>query len=216
MQNQPPYLLGRKCNGRAPPSDSTYFRLDELRTIAVQLGLPVSGVKDQVCQRIREHLNQHPEVMDQVSIQTRWGKQRQIEPVAESTAKTGNTTYQTLERILKDYDIPNIRSLVALSDDELNSLIKIIKLHDNKISLQSLVKGKTTDEKVKILIDELAQKLCRCIKKVSSDNLGESRKIAICISSIFHTKGITISGFTCEPPQLLPKKGHHSIINKKK
>ena len=130
--------------------------------------------------------------------------------------------YDTLEAMLADYDIKNIRSLVELDDDELDALINIIKLQDGEIDLSDLLKDvKSEDEKIKIFVNELAKKLCRCIKKVGDGQKGETleeyRKIAICITSIFHSRGLTIPKLQCEPiPMLVPKKGTKTVIRKHK
>lgn len=42
----------------------------------------------------------------------------------------------------------------------------------------------------------LAEKLCRCIKKI--DVVNESRSIGICTKSIFNNKGYKRSQFTCK------------------
>jgi hypothetical protein len=53
--------------------------------------------------------------------------------------------------------------------------------------------------------DILADKLCRCIKKVDTEN--EKRSIPICKDSIFKKKGLHIYRFTCKnKPSLKPKK----------
>jgi hypothetical protein len=130
--------------------------------------------------------------------------------------------FQALEEMMSEYQIPNMRSLVKLSDSELDALIAIIKLHEGQVHLKDILKDVTDeDTKIKILIDEIAKKLCRCIKKVkSSAPLGssakeESHSIPICINSIFHSKGISISRLQCEPiPMLIPKKGNYEVIRK--
>lgn len=133
-----------------------------------------------------------------------------------------NQKYKTLEDMLADYKIENIRSLVELSDDELDALINIIKLQDGKINLSDLLKDvKNEEDKIKIFVDEIAKKLCRCIKKVGEGQKGQSleeyRRIAICITSIFHSRGLTIPRLQCEPtPMLIPKKGTSSVIKKHK
>ena len=130
--------------------------------------------------------------------------------------------YKTLEDMLADYNIENIRSLVELSDDELDALINIIKLQDGKIDLSDLLKDvKNEEDKIKIFVNEIAKKLCRCIKKVGEGQKGQSleeyRRIAICITSIFHHRGLTIPRLQCEPtPMLIPKKGTSSVIKKHK
>ena len=51
----------------------------------------------------------------------------------------------------------------------------------------------------------LANKLCRCIKKINSQKKNEVRSIAICKNSIFKKKGLTLSKFKCKKnPMLLP------------
>ena len=44
----------------------------------------------------------------------------------------------------------------------------------------------------------LAQKLCRCIKKVGVNNDNESRSIGICTKTIFNRKGYTRGKFRCK------------------
>jgi hypothetical protein len=44
----------------------------------------------------------------------------------------------------------------------------------------------------------LAQKLCGCIKKVTSRNIPEPKAIGICTRSIFNKKGLRRGRFTCK------------------
>ena len=69
----------------------------------------------------------------------------------------------------------------------------------------------------------LAEKLCKCIKKVkdSSDNSeteDESRAVAICNDTIFRRKGIRHSAFTCKTkPRLLRFPGKkYSLVKRSK
>jgi hypothetical protein len=69
----------------------------------------------------------------------------------------------------------------------------------------------------------LAEKLCKCIKKVkdSSDNSeteDESRAVAICNDTIFRRKGIRHSAFTCKrKPSLLRFPGKkYSLVKRSK
>lgn len=129
--------------------------------------------------------------------------------------------YDTLEAMMKNYNIKDIRSLIQLSDKDLQSLIAIIQLHDGKVKLDDLLTNiPDENDKIKFIINELAKKLCRCIDKMSENksniNLKNSQKIAMCIKSIFLNKGITISTFRCTPiPMLLPKKGSTFVIKYK-
>ena len=54
----------------------------------------------------------------------------------------------------------------------------------------------------------LAGKLCRCIKKVKKTKYNKKASTAICISSIFKKRGLSIGRFTC-------KKTPRLYINKK-
>lgn len=127
--------------------------------------------------------------------------------------------YQTLEEMLIDYDIKNMRSLIQLSDVELEALINIIKLHEGQIEMKDLLKDvKDEDEKIRIFVNEMAAKLCRCIGKVEEKKVqtkAPRSPVAVCIKSIFHNLGITIPKIQCEPvPLLIPKKGTSYVIKK--
>lgn len=53
----------------------------------------------------------------------------------------------------------------------------------------------------------LANKLCKCIKKVDTNSGSESRAIAICRDAIIKKKGLDIFSFTCKnKAKLIPKK----------
>jgi hypothetical protein len=70
---------------------------------------------------------------------------------------------------------------------------------------------KTKDAKRKAE-DLLANKLCRCIKKVDNkvydEDKSESRAIAICKSSVLFKKGLRDYGFKCKPKaRFIPKRG---------
>ena len=53
----------------------------------------------------------------------------------------------------------------------------------------------------------LANKLCKCIKKVDKEN--EARSIGICTKTIINNKGFTHGKFTCKKKQsiILKKRG---------
>lgn len=44
----------------------------------------------------------------------------------------------------------------------------------------------------------LANKLCRCIKKINPTEKNESKNIAICTNSVLKKKGLKSSKFTCK------------------
>jgi hypothetical protein len=67
--------------------------------------------------------------------------------------------------------------------------------------------------------DILANKLCKCIKKVQKSNksLKEPRAIAICKESVIHKKGVEISRFYCKKRnKLIAKKGSREKLTKRK
>jgi hypothetical protein len=212
MNNTKPYLLDRKCEGIAMQKDLQHFRAKELKELAQKYGLSSTGNKEILCDRIRTHLSTGSNSIKKIQTGTK----------VKLKIRAKSKNYNTLEEMLEDHKITNMRSLVQLSDDELEALINIIKLHEGKFDLKDLLKDvKNEDEKIKILVTELAAKLCRCIEKVgqseSGKKLEEFRRIAICISSIFHSKGITISRLQCNPiPMLIPKKGSSFAIRPKK
>ena len=104
----------------------------------------------------------------------------------------------------------------------LNDYISILKFY--KIDI-SRMKKKTIKQKAEEI---LAEKLCRCIKKVSkslkpdiknkNNNIKkrtESRAIAICKNSIFTKKNVSFSKFKCKgTAKLLPSKNKHNKLTK--
>ena len=52
----------------------------------------------------------------------------------------------------------------------------------------------------------IANKLCRCIKKVPNDNLPESRAIGICNYSVIKKKNLGIYKFSCKNKKELKLK----------
>jgi hypothetical protein len=62
-------------------------------------------------------------------------------------------------------------------------------------------------------LDILANKLCRCIKKVDDD---KSKSVPICKNSVFGKKGLKVYRFKCdETPRLIPKKGSKHAVTKR-
>lgn len=75
-----------------------------------------------------------------------------------------------------------------------NDYKKILEFYD-KLIPKSPRLIKDTAEKI------LAEKLCRCIKKVSPDLKNEGRAIGICTKTIFNNKGYTRGKFKCKGKQ---------------
>ena len=63
--------------------------------------------------------------------------------------------------------------------------------------------------------DILANKLCRCIKKISKKGISEKNSIGICKKSVLKTKKINIYRFKCKKKsKLLSKKGTRKKLYK--
>ena len=103
-----------------------------------------------------------------------------------------------------------------------NDYIKILNYYDIPISPKE--SSKTIKNKAENI---LAEKLCKCIKKVknnpdteNSDNDSdeEARAIGICNESIFTRKGIRHGAFTCKKkPRLLRFHGKkYSLVKRSK
>ena len=70
--------------------------------------------------------------------------------------------------------------------------ISILKYYNKKIPKSKIV-IKMQAEKI------MAQKLCKCIKKV--DPIYETKSIGICTKTIFNRKGLTRGQFQCKKKQ---------------
>jgi hypothetical protein len=101
----------------------------------------------------------------------------------------------------------------------LNDYISILKFY--KIDV-SHMKQKAIKQKAEAI---LAEKLCRCIKKVDKSlkneikynkKTFESSAIAICKNSIFTKKNISPAKFKCKgTAKLLPSKNKHNKLTKR-
>jgi hypothetical protein len=70
------------------------------------------------------------------------------------------------------------------------------------------VKGMKKKDLKRKAEDLLANKLCRCIKKVDNKDKPESRAIAICKNSVLFKKGLRNYGFKCKTKaRFIPKRG---------
>lgn len=80
------------------------------------------------------------------------------------------------------------------------------------------LKKNVSNKDIKKMAEEiLADKLCKCIKKVQKTSKTESRAIAICRDSVLHKKGLDTSRFTCKKKRtLIAKKGSTSKLTKRR
>lgn len=88
-----------------------------------------------------------------------------------------------------------------------NDYINILKYYDIDYTNKNGKEIKNMAENI------LAEKLCKCIKKVNKNN--ESRAIALCKTSVLHKKGIKSFKFTCKKRRrFLSKKGSKLLLVK--
>jgi len=67
--------------------------------------------------------------------------------------------------------------------------------------------NKTNREITNIATKLLAEKLCRCIKKVDKSSNNEARAIAICKTNVLHKKGVDAAKFYCKNKAHFNKNG---------
>ena len=70
--------------------------------------------------------------------------------------------------------------------------LAILSFYDKNASSMTKAQIKKTAEQM------LADKLCRCIKKVRDGNSDEKRAIAICTDSVLRKKNLRSYGFRCK------------------
>lgn len=90
---------------------------------------------------------------------------------------------------------------MKLNDKDYKKILKFYKLYipKNKYSMRTLAE------------DKLAEKLCKCIKKVKrKEDKNEGRATAICRKSVIINKGYKNFGFTCKKKYSLRNKKNKS------
>jgi hypothetical protein len=92
-----------------------------------------------------------------------------------------------------------------MSELTINDYKFILKYYNKSIPKSSRLL-KMAAEKI------LAEKLCRCIKKV--DPINEARAIGICTKSIFNRKGFTRGKFKCKGKATIKFKKTNSLTKK--
>ena len=135
----------------------------------------------------------------------------------EDRFKPSFTISPQLERLCTQLGIThNMRNAVDadITNDELDALLNEIKIESSKKdNLMSIVNSIITSEniqdanqiiniKIKVLLDNLAKKLCRCTGKISDKQTegASAKKIsseAVCRSSIFQKRGIDYITHDC-------------------
>lgn len=92
---------------------------------------------------------------------------------------------------------------MKLKREEYIEILKFYNINYNdKMSIKMLRK---MTEKI------IAEKLCRCIKKVDKKGNDESRAIGICINSVVSRKKLKVKKFTCKKkPKIELKAGKYA------
>ncbi len=143
---------------------------------------------------------------------------------------------QQLENLIKTQGI-DLSTATDLSDDDIDFLLNNIRIESKKKeTLMSIVKyHNITDPtelknlKIKVLLDNLAKKMCRCVRNVQERGLKtrcinvedtkciESSANAICRPPIFHNRNIDFYTYSCDKdgPILYPKVDTKQILHKK-
>jgi len=148
----------------------------------------------------------------------------------EDKFKPSFTISPQLERLCTQLGIThNMRNAVDadITNDELDALLNEIKIESSKKdNLMSIVNSIITSEnihdaneiiniKIKVLLDNLAKKLCRCTGKISDRPEGTSAKKisseAVCRSSIFQKRGIDYVTHDCGDAALNPEKYNYKM-----
>lgn len=103
--------------------------------------------------------------------------------------------------------------MLPLNLNDYKTILKYYKINYDKMTNKQI---KTKAENV------LAEKLCKCIKKVDTiptrktqTPINEKRTIPICKDSVFKKKGLHLYGFTCKKkPTLKSKKNTRRKLSK--
>jgi len=161
---------------------------------------------------------------------------KQITETIVEKVNSGKTatkaTQETLDSLVEELGFLDVSDLVDLTEDEIDYLIAITQLHEDKESLRDIVQKKIDEGfirdphaklmlKTRELLNELAGKFCRCIKKVMDADIkagnegNESKAIAICRKGVINNKGITFPRFNCtDNSTFLPSKDNKKLLKK--
>ena len=140
-----------------------------------------------------------------------------------------------LEEMLANIEVRNLQEVHDLVEEDINLLLNSIKAKSgSKDNLMDYVQRMAAKQglsspadiynlKVKVLLDNLAKKMCRCVGQLKKAPLAKGNqqiysKEAVCRRTIFQNRGIDFYTFECEQPnvgpRLNPKKGSKSILHK--
>jgi len=133
-----------------------------------------------------------------------------------------------LDELILNINVASMREVHDLSVDDLDFLLNSIKvktgskevLMDYVNQISKVLSLNTPCDiynlKVKVLLDNLAKKMCRCVGELKGKQ-GYSKE-ALCRKTVFQNRGIDFYTFECDNPnvgpRLNPKKNTKMIIHK--
>ncbi len=155
-------------------------------------------------------------------------------------------TAKTLDDLVEILGVDDVTDLHSLSEEELDYFISTIKLHENKDALADIVRDKIEEQQIRNphakkmlksreLLNALAGKFCRCIKKIMDKDsttregapMTEGIAIAICRKGVIQGRGLAFPRFSCktypdptdkskyeDTPLFLPSKDRKKILAK--
>jgi hypothetical protein len=147
---------------------------------------------------------------------------------------------EQLENLIREKGL-DLNTVTDLSNDDIDFLLNTIRIESSyKAVLMDIVKHHTKtspnmdtrelyDLKVKVLLDNLAKKMCRCVNNIASKQSKQcidtanpekcmlSSAHGICRKSIFHNKNIDFYTYSCDQngPLLNIQKDGTQIIHKR-
>ena len=190
------YLNDRLCNGNGHTLNE-YTKADLVRIASKQrppIPIPKGAKKENICNLlISKNIN--------------------FKDITLPKPKT----FSSIEEIMTQLDVQDARNLINMSENELEEIISRMKVYDGKMTMTDFLKGKSGSERAKAFLIILAEKYCRCLKRVESQKSSYSPN-AICTKSVFNSKGLKGPGsnYQCTPvPLLLPSKTNTYLLEKK-
>jgi len=151
-----------------------------------------------------------------------------------------SATAKTLDDLVVELGFTDIADLTDLTEAEIDYFISTILLHENQDKLSDIIQKKIDEQSIKDphakliiktreLLQELAAKFCRCIKKVldKADNkMTENIAVAICRKGVINSRGLSIPRFSCktypdpsnkskyeDTPIFLPSKDRKKLLS---
>lgn len=229
------YLNGILCNGSGRGVNE--YTISDLKEIAKEkrIHIPSGLKKEEICKLIiAESSNKKQEISKsndmKLQMPSLMPKSNNMKPQMPSLMPKSNNIraiskqeFKSIEELMESYGVDDARDLLGFSESELEDIIVAMKVYteDNKtqISMNQILRNYTGSERVKRFLIILADKFCRCLKKVEEKSKSRVYSaVGVCSSSIFSKKGLKGPGrsFQCTPtPLLLSPQTKHPVVLEK-